>query len=153
VQRGRNALDTQLEELPAWARELIDRARVAHLGLVDSDDRPRVLPVTFAVAEGVVWSAVDDKPKRVPGGELARVRWIRRRPEVALTVDLYDDDWERLAWVQVLAVASVVAEPPPAALEALRGRYAQYREAAPGGPFIRLDPERFVCWRASSQSS
>ena len=142
-------MSASLDALPGWARELIAHARVAHLGLLDSHDRPRVLPVTFAVAEGVVWSAVDDKPKRVPGGELARVRWLRRRPEVALMVDLYDDDWSRLAWVQVLAVGSVVDETPAAALEALRGKYEPYREAAPAGPFLRLDPQRFVCWRAA----
>src|SRR5438132_4419332 len=132
-------MSAPIDELPGWARDLIDRARVAHLGLIDSHDRPRVLPVTFAVADGSLWSAVDDKPKRVPGGELARLRWLRRRPEVALTVDVYDDDWTRLAWVQALATGSVVDAAPAAALEALREKYEPYREAAPGGPFLRLD--------------
>src|SRR5438105_15068967 len=142
-------MSASLDALPGWARELIAHARVAHLGLVDSHDRPRVLPVTFAVAEGVVWSAVDDKPKRVPGGELARVRWLRRRPEVALTVDLYDDDWSRLAWVQVLAVGSVVDDASAAALGALRGKYEPYRAAAPARPFLRRHTQRFICRSAA----
>ena len=39
-----------LDELPRWARALLDEARVGHLGLIDGHGRPRVLPVTFAVA-------------------------------------------------------------------------------------------------------
>ena len=56
-----------LAELPGWALELLRAAPVAHLGLLDDEDRPRVLPVTFALTEGRLYSAVDDKPKRVPG--------------------------------------------------------------------------------------
>ena len=56
--------------MPAWARELLEHARVARLAYADVEDRPRVLPVTFAVAGGAVWSAIDEKPKR--RGEPAR---------------------------------------------------------------------------------
>jgi hypothetical protein len=33
-------------------------------------------------------------------------------------------------------------------LDALARRYPAYREKAPGGPLVRLEPERVVCWRA-----
>jgi PPOX class probable F420-dependent enzyme len=138
-------MPARIDQLPPWARELIDHARVGHLGLLDSDDRPRVLPVTFAVHDGALWSAVDDKPKRVPGRDLARVRWLRRHPAAALTVDRYSDDWTRLAWVQALGDADVLDD---GALAALRAKYEPYRKRAPGGPFIRLAPRRLVCWKA-----
>src|SRR3954453_21422666 len=64
---------------PAWANEMLASARVARLGLLDTDDRPRVLPVTFALVGGAIYSAIDHKPKR-PGGEPARLRYLRRRP-------------------------------------------------------------------------
>jgi PPOX class probable F420-dependent enzyme len=138
-----------LGQIPHWARELLATARVGHLGLIDDDDRPRVLPVTFALAEGALWSAVDQKPKRVPGKELARVRWLRRRPQAALAVDLYDDDWSRLAWVQALCDAEILDVPEaPAAMSALVEKYPQYRERRPEGPLLRLTPRRFVTWRA-----
>ena len=128
---------------------MLAEARVAHLGLLDGDDRPRVLPVTFALADEALWSAVDDKPKREPGKELARVRWLRRRPEAALTVDVYDDDWARLAWVQVLGSVEVMeAAEGPAGLEALVAKYPQYRERPPRGPLLRLSPERSLAWHA-----
>jgi PPOX class probable F420-dependent enzyme len=140
-----------LDELEPWAAELLESAPVARLGLLDRDVRPRVLPVAFALAEGAAWSAVDDKPKRVAGGELARVRWLRERPDAALTVDRYDDDWSRLAWVQLLGRVTVVDDPAsqPGGLAALAGKYEQYRERAPGGPLLRLDVERVLSWRAS----
>lgn len=139
-----------LDELPAWATSLLSNGRVGHLGLLDGEGRPRVLPVTFAVVGDDVWSAVDDKPKRVGGEALARVRWLRERPAAALTVDHYDDDWERLAWVQVVGEVAVLGvDGQEAILDALAGRYPAYRERAPRGPLLRLRTQRALCWRAA----
>jgi len=128
---------------------LIDTAPVAHLGFLDDRRLPRVLPVTFATAGGALWSAVDDKPKRVPGRELARVRWLRLHQAAALTIDSYSEDWDELAWVQALGQVEVLAEPAPAALEALVEKYPPYSERAPTGPFLRLVPERILWWSAT----
>jgi PPOX class probable F420-dependent enzyme len=123
---------------------------VARLGLLDEEGAPRVLPVTFAVAEGRIWSAIDRKPKRA--GEPARLRFLRRDPRAALTVDRYSDDWEQLAWVQVLGRVSIVdAGESPAGLQALRAKYEQYRKEAPPGPLLVLHPERYLWWRAADQ--
>ncbi|MEA2363728.1 MAG: hypothetical protein QOD71_2873 [Thermoleophilaceae bacterium] len=133
-----------LDDLPGWALALLKAGRVARLGLLDEDDLPRVLPVTFAVHDGAVWSAIDQKPKRP--GEPARVGRLRRRPEAALLVDRYDEDWSRLEWVELRGSMSV--EPLGPALEALVDKYPQYVEHRPQGPLLRLRPERFACWRA-----
>ncbi len=138
-----------LDNLPPWARALLERERAGHLGLIDGDGHPRVVPVTFALAGGVLASVVDEKPKRVPGAELARVRWLRRRPAAALTVDRYDDDWSRLAWVQVLGRIDIVeVADQPQALAALQAKYAPYRERVPPGPLLLLRPRRVLWWRA-----
>ena len=118
------------------------------MGLLDEADLPRVLPVTFAVVEGALWSAIDRKPKRSP--EPARVRRLRRRPEATLLVDAYHDDWARLAWVELRGPVSVLdASDAGDALAALTAKYEQYRAEPPPGPLLRLAPERFTCWRAS----
>jgi PPOX class probable F420-dependent enzyme len=141
-----------LENLPGWARELLAAERVARLAYVDEDDRPRVLPVTFAVARDAVWSAIDQKPKR--SAEPARVRYLRRRPDAALLVDVYDDDWTRLAWVQLLCRAEIVpVESAPDAMQALAGKYAQYAEQAPPGPLLHLSVDRARHWRAAGSPS
>jgi PPOX class probable F420-dependent enzyme len=126
---------------------------VGHLGLVDDDGRPRVLPVTFAVVGDAVWSAIDDKPKRRPGEELARVRWLRARPESALTVDRYADDWAQLAWVQLIGTTDVIdVAGHDDALDALAARYPQYRERRPRGPLLRLTPARVTWWSAGNDA-
>jgi PPOX class probable F420-dependent enzyme len=136
-------------EIVAWANNLLEAARVARLGLLDSEGAPRVLPVTFAVAEGWIWSAVDRKPKRT--GEPARLRYLRRDPRAALTVDRYSDDWEELAWVQVLGRIEIVeVAAGGAGLEALRAKYEPYRDEAPPGPLLVLRPERYLWWRAAN---
>jgi PPOX class probable F420-dependent enzyme len=137
-------------ELPPWAGSLLAAAPVAHLGLLDAEDNPRVMPVTFALHAGAVWSAVDSKPKRRAGAELARVRFLRRRPQAALTVDRYDADWSKLAWVQLLGRVDVLDAPQAGdALEALVAKYPIYRDRRPEGPLLRLVAERALHWRAS----
>lgn len=141
-----------LETLPGWARELLETARVARLAYAGGDDRPRVLPVTFAVADGSVWSAIDEKPKRTR--EPARLGALRRRPEAALLVDVYDDDWDRLAWVQLVGRVEVVdVSSAPAAMAGLAAKYPQYAERTPPGPLLRLTVERAHQWRAAESPS
>jgi PPOX class probable F420-dependent enzyme len=136
-----------LGDLPAWAAGMLERERVGRLAFLDDGGGPRVLPVTFALAGNEIWSVIDEKPKR--RAEPARVRWLRERPEAALVVDVYDDDWSQLAWVQVLGRVEVLAlGETPAALEALAAKYAPYRERRPPGPLLCLRPERAFCWRA-----
>ena len=121
-----------------------------------------MLPVTFALAEGRIWSAIDQKPKRA--GEPARVRFLRRDPRAALTVDRYSDDWDQLAWVQVVGSVRILEVSEAAAptvghvsrritiaagLGALREKYEQYREVTPPGPLLALEPERYLWWRAA----
>ena len=137
-----------LEDLPGWASELLQGERVGRLAFLDDRDRPRVLPVTYAVLGDSVWSAIDEKPKRAP--EPARVRYLRRRPEAALCVDRYSDDWSRLAWVQLLGRIDVLSVgDSPQGLEALAARYEPYRERTPPGPLLRLSAERALSWRAT----
>ena len=123
-------------------------ARVGRMGLLDEEGAPRVLPVTFVVAEGRIWSAIDQKPKRA--AEPARLRYLRRDPRAALTVDHYSDDWEELAWVQVLGTVRILdlAEGAPG-LGALSVKYEQYREEAPPGPLLALRPDWYLWWRAA----
>jgi PPOX class probable F420-dependent enzyme len=127
---------------------MLEAGRVARLAFLDDADRPRVLPVTYALAEGEVWSAIDRKPKT--SAEPARLRYLRRRPEAALVVDVYDDDWSKLAWVQVLgAIEIVAAEGAPGAMDALAAKYEAYAQERPPGPLLRLVPERCLCWQAA----
>jgi PPOX class probable F420-dependent enzyme len=122
---------------------------VARLGIADDEGSPRVLPVTFAVIDQTIVTAIDHKRKSVPSERLARVRWLKARPRAALTVDHYDDDWSRLQWVQAIGVVTIIdAADAPEAVAALTARYAAYRERPPSGPVLSLAPDRILWWRA-----
>jgi PPOX class probable F420-dependent enzyme len=138
-------------ELPEWARGLLLEERVGRLGLIDDRGDPRVLPITYALAGSALVTAIDvSKPKRVSGERVARVRWLRARPRAALTVDRYDDDWTKLAWVQALGSMRVLdVDDAARAVAALAERYGQYRDRSPAGPVLVLEPERLLWWRAA----
>jgi PPOX class probable F420-dependent enzyme len=137
--------------------ELLNAARRAILATVRADGLPRVLPICFAAVEQpdglVVYSPIDEKPKRSGDPHsLARVRDIGRRPDVTVLVDRWDEDWRKLAWVQLRGLASVVepgASEHKAAIELLRARYAQYeRQGLESRPIIRIDVGSVRSWFA-----
>ncbi len=137
--------------LEPWHRDLLAECRIAHLGTIAPNGRPRLVPVCYALAGDHVAIAIDEKPKSTT--ELARVRDIRRDPRVTLLVDRYDDrDWGRLAWLRLEADAIVLATGSewPEGLAALRARYRQYATMALESlPLLRLTPTRAVAWRAT----
>ena len=127
----------------------IERRRVAHLATADGTGQPHVLPICFAVAGGAIYTAIDEKPKRVEASSLRRVRNILADPRVSLVWDHYEEDWTRLAWLQVRGTAALVEAPDEreAALAALRQRYPQYRvmDLEPR-PLIRITPLNVRSW-------
>jgi PPOX class probable F420-dependent enzyme len=71
--------------------ERVREARVGRLATLDADGSPHLVPFCFALDGDVLYSAVDEKPKR--SRRLKRLESIRRRPEVAVLVDHYEEDW------------------------------------------------------------
>lgn len=128
------------------ARQLFAQGRVARLATLTPTGRPHVVPVAFAVAADIVWTAVDGKPKS--GRPLQRLANMAAHPQVSVLVDHYDDDWARLWWVRADGSAQVVAAPAEEGRTALAEKYPQYRETALPGPFIRIAVERWRFWSA-----
>jgi PPOX class probable F420-dependent enzyme len=137
-------------EIGGEVRAFIESVRVARLATVDEHGRPHVVPVCFALAGGVFYTPIDEKPKR--GGELRRIRNIHAQPQVQVLVDRYDEDWSALRYVQLRGEASVLesGEEHTTAIVLLRARYPQYREMALERlPIIAVRITRVVAWRAS----
>jgi PPOX class probable F420-dependent enzyme len=130
------------------ARELFGSATVVRLATVAPDGAPHLVPVCFALAGDVVYSAVDGKPKHTT--DLARLANIGAEPRVALLADHYDDDWTRLWWVRVDGDARLVTDPDERAraLEALAAAYSQYASSPPEGAVIAVEVRRFSGWSA-----
>jgi PPOX class probable F420-dependent enzyme len=130
------------------ARRRFANARVARLATTGADGSPHLVPVTFAAAGDLVYTAVDHKPKRTRN--LRRLRNIAENPNVALLVDHYADDWAALWWVRADGTAQVV-ERAPDAIRLLSERYPQYQATPPEGPFIVISVHRWTGWSASPQ--
>ncbi|HSI97600.1 MAG TPA: TIGR03668 family PPOX class F420-dependent oxidoreductase [Gaiellaceae bacterium] len=127
----------------------VSDSRVARLATTDPDGRPHLVPIVFVLAGDTLYSAVDAKPKR--SRTLRRIENARRRPEVAVLVDHYDEDWGRLWWVLLRGRARVLDEGKEAerALTLLVEKHEQYREAAPGLPVLAIDVKEWRGWSAS----
>ena len=134
----------------ARARELLGGARVARLGTVARDGRPRLVPICFVLAGAVIYHAVDDKPKATR--RLARLADLAADPRASVLADHYEEGWSALWWVRADGRARVLEDTAAAeaahALELLAGRYAQYRARRPAGPVVALDVERITGWAA-----
>ena len=131
-------------------RRFLEARRVAHLATADAAGRPHVVPVCFAVAGDTVYITIDDKPKRVAGSALKRIRNIVENPAVALVADRYDDDdWSRLGWLMVRGPAELLHRGPEhaEAQALLRGRYPQMETMAlEQHPVIAIRIDRVVSW-------
>ena len=133
-------IDTRLKE-----------SRVARLATRDPEGRPHVVPVCYVYDGRVFYTPLDQKPKRKPGGELARVRNIRANPQVALLVDRYSEDWAELWYILVRGRGERLApgQEQQKAVELLRKKYPQYasRDLLPeDAPVIRITPEKVLSW-------
>lgn len=113
--------------VPEREREFLAGRRVAYLATADRRAAPHVVPVCFALHGETLYITIDDKPKRVSGRALKRIRNIAENPAVAVVADRYDEDWTRLGWVMLHGRAEILTEGTEhdAAQALLRARYPQ----------------------------
>jgi PPOX class probable F420-dependent enzyme len=133
-------------------RGFLTLARVAHLATADRAGVPHNIPLCFWFDGGSrFYFVVDEKPKRVTGTGLKRMRNIAENPRVALIVDHYEEEWLALAYVLVHGEARVVEDRGEylLALRNLRDKYPQYRAMALSpehNPMVRIESLRVHPW-------
>jgi len=95
--------------------------RVATTGV---DGNPHVVPVCHVL--------VGDKIYFGSGDDARKVENLRENPRIALTIDLYSDEWSRLAGVMIQGIAALIQRGPR--FKQVRARlyekYPQYPEDA-----------------------
>lgn len=123
--------------------------RVGHLATADSRAVPHVVPVCFTVSDRTLYITIDEKPKRLAGNSLKRIRNIEDNPMVAIVVDRYDEDWTLLGWVMLRGRAEILSGGPEhdRAQALLRSRYSQLAAMQIAErPVIAVRLERVTSW-------
>ncbi|GIU92460.1 MAG: PPOX class F420-dependent oxidoreductase [Acidimicrobiia bacterium] len=133
---------------PGEALHRFGEARFAVMATLRPDGSPHLVPITFAlVDDSHVVTAIDWKPKS--GRPLQRIANLEHDPRTSLLADERDEDWSRLWWVRVDGRATIFRDHAARWLEALSGKYPQYAERPPDGPYIVVEIDRVVGWAAS----
>jgi PPOX class probable F420-dependent enzyme len=136
-------------------RQFVQRMRVARLATADEHGSPHLIPVCYAFDNIRFYIALDEKPKRVTGMHLRRVRNIEARHEASLLIDQYDDNWSKLGYVLVHGYAELIGADNEAhahSLKLLRARYVQYRAMMlETQPVIVITPDHVVSWGPALQ--
>jgi PPOX class probable F420-dependent enzyme len=130
-------------------RRFLAHQRIAHLATADGRAVPHVVPVCFAIFEPTLYITIDDKPKRVSGISLKRLRNIAENPVVAVVADRYDEDWARLGWVMLRGRAEILSGGTEHrdAQTLLRSRYPQLTAMRIAEhPVIAVRIERVTSW-------
>ena len=109
------------------------------------------MPVCFAYDGERFFSAIDQKPKSAAPLRLKRIRNILANENVALVLDRYREQWDRLAYLMVQGSARIVESGPEQerAIALLREKYPQYLVMdIESAPVIEITPRRFIQWEA-----
>ena len=124
--------------------KLIQWERVARVASASAAGVPHLVPVCHILVGGKIYFGSGKKARKV--------RNLGANPKLALTVDLYSDDWSRLQGVMVQGRARVI-EPGPRFRRLRRRLYAKYpqypREAALGesdSVIVELTPTHVFSW-------
>lgn len=104
--------------------QLIERERVCRVATVNENGMPHLVPVCAVLANGRIYFA--------SGNDARKVKNLEKNPQVAVTVDLYSDDWAHIKGVMVQGTVKLFARGPRfrKIRDLLYVKYPQYRTDA-----------------------
>jgi len=135
-------------------KSLIQDSRIAYLSTVSDRDHPHIVPICFVLLNQNFYSLLDDKPKNVLLLKLKRVQNIISNPNVALIVNHYEDDWDKLWHILIKGNGSLVTNELErrAAVKSLKQKYRQYLQMdVDSNPVIKIRPTSIVSWGTTSK--
>jgi coenzyme F420-0:L-glutamate ligase / coenzyme F420-1:gamma-L-glutamate ligase len=130
--------------LKASVTKLLERERVCRVATAPPNGPPHVVPVCHVLADGKLYFAAG------PGS--VKIRNLRANPRAAVTVDVYAEDWGRLAGVMLQGAARLVERGPlfRKVRRLLYAKYPQYPvESAleeADSVIVELSPTGVVSW-------
>jgi nitroimidazol reductase NimA-like FMN-containing flavoprotein (pyridoxamine 5'-phosphate oxidase superfamily) len=124
--------------------KLIGQERVCRVATAGADGKLHLVPVCHVLTGEKIYFG--------SGNDARKVANLRENPSIAVTVDLYSEDWAHLKGVMVLGTAALIARGPR--FKQVRARlyekYPQYREeaalATSDSVIVEVTPTRVFTW-------
>jgi len=133
-----------LMRLNKKAAKLIAAERVCRVATAGAEGRSHLVPVVHVLA--------GDKIYFGSGDDARKVKNLRENPQVAITIDLYSEDWEQLRGVMVQGRARIIERGPrfKQARARLYAKYPQYSKEAGLSPsdsvIVEVTPIHVFSW-------
>ena len=124
--------------------KLIAHERVCRVSTAGADGQPHLVPVCHVVAGDKIYFGSGDEARKVTN--------LRENPRIAVTVDLYSDDWSQIKGVMVNGTATLIERGPrfKQARDRLYAKYPQYRKEAALSPsdsvIVEITPTHVFTW-------
>jgi len=124
--------------------KLIAQERVCRVATVGAEGRPHLVPVVHVLS--------GDKLYFGSGDDGRKVKNLRDNPQIAITIDLYSDDWSHLRGVMVQGTARLIERGPrfKQARARLYEKYPQYAKEAAISPsdsvVVEVTPTHVFTW-------
>lgn len=123
---------------------LIARERVCRVATAGDEGTAHVVPVCHVLAGGKIYFG--------SGKDARKVQNLRENPRIALTVDLYSEEWSQLRGVTVQGTATIIERGPrfKQARARLYDKFPQYPEEDALAPsdsvIVEVTPAHVFSW-------
>jgi nitroimidazol reductase NimA-like FMN-containing flavoprotein (pyridoxamine 5'-phosphate oxidase superfamily) len=124
--------------------KLIAQERVCRVATAGSDGQTHLVPVCHVLAGDKIYFGSGDDARKVTN--------LRDNPKIAVTIDLYSDDWAQIRGVMVQGTAKLIERGPrfKQARAKLYDKYPQYAKEAAISPsdsvIVEITPTHVFSW-------
>jgi PPOX class probable F420-dependent enzyme len=126
------------------AARLIAHERVCRVATAGAEGRPHLVPVVHVLAGDKIYFGSGDDARKVTN--------LRENAQIAITIDLYSEDWSQLRGVMVQGTARIIERGPrfKRARARLYAKYPQYSKEAALSPsdsvIVEVTPTHVFTW-------
>jgi len=124
--------------------KLIAQERVCRVATAGADGQTHLVPVVHVLAGDKIYFGSGDDARKVTN--------LRENPKIAVTIDLYSDDWAQIRGVMVQGTAKLIERGPrfKQARARLYDKYPQYAKEAAISPsdsvIVEITPTHVFSW-------